>query len=147
MIAFNNMLPHEINDKIKCFKGKADEFTWSDIEVKNVTLKFVSQKNICCHGMSNYFKLDDGTLYEKYKKQMNYMPIWETESKEYMLRVPVSKTDNSNKLKRQCYYSADLKMSRYSDYRVDEGKGKCYRAELLNIQIQGQPEEDCGFLD
>ena len=137
-IALNKIMPNAITKQVMMKVGTKtrNERNWKDMTIKNVEMVFVSKKHNCVHGLCNYFNITDDTLlqsnrFKEFDDKVNYSPFWNPDGDKYLLRVNVNDTEKE-RLKGK--YIADVKLERYSDYKVGWYKGICYRAKLINMR-------------
>ena len=135
-IVLNKVLPEQIVNQIMMYKDVKFKDNWDNITIKQIRLEFVSTKPGFISGVNHYFKIrDDIVDYDKFKtfvQKVNDSPIWQTGGETYMINI--GDIDNYKLFVKSGIFTGDLTLVRYSDYRVDGGKGICYYAKLRNIQ-------------
>ena len=135
-IVLNKVLPEQIVNQIMMYNDVKFKDNWHDITIKQIRLEFVSTKPDFLGYPAHYFKIrDDIVDYDKFKtfvQKVNDSPIWQTGGETYMINI--GDTDNYKLFVKSGIFTGDLTLVRYSDYRVDGGKGICYKVKLRNIQ-------------
>ena len=133
-IILSKVLPENVVNQVMMYKATKLKDNWSDIIIKDVNVRFVSKKDHCIQGWTNYFKITDEIVkterFLDFVDRTNYGPIWKP-GHDYMIGVTLSRTERSNPVGP---LSVDLKFHRYTDYRVGDSKGICYHATMFNMR-------------
>ena len=133
-IILNKVLPEIVVNQIMMYKATKLKDNWTDIIIRDVDVRFVSKKDHCIQGWTNYFKITDEIVktekFLDFVDRTNYGPIWKP-GNEYMIGVTVSRTERLNPVGP---LTVDLKFERYTDYKVDWHKGICYHVTMFNMR-------------
>ena len=133
-IILSKVLAEIVVNQILMYKATKLKDNWANIIIRDVDVRFVSKKDHCIQGWTNYFKITDEIVkterFLDFVDRTNYGPIWKP-GNEYMIGVTVSRTERLNPVGP---LTVDLKFERYTDYKVDWHKGICYHVTMFNMR-------------
>ena len=133
-IILHKVLPEIVVNQIMMYKATKLKDNWADIIIRDVDVRFVSKKDHCIQGWTNYFKITDEIVktdrFLDFVDRTDYGPIWKP-GHEYMIGVTLQRTERVNPVGP---LTVDLKFDRYTDYRVGDSKGICYHVAMFNMR-------------
>ena len=133
-IILSKVLPEIVVNQVMTYKATKLKDNWADIVIRDVDVRFVSKKDHCVQGWTNYFKITDEITktdkFQNFVEKTDYGPIWKP-GNEYMIGVTVGRTERSNPVGP---LTVDLKFQRYTDYKVAWQEGICYHATMFNMR-------------
>ena len=142
-IILSKVLPANVVNQVMMYNASKLKDNWADIIIRDVDVRFVSKKDHCIQGWTNYFKITDEIVkterFLDFVDRTNYGPVWKP-GHDYMIGVTLSRTERSNPVGP---LSVDLKFERYTDYKVDWHKGICYRVTMFNMRDKQIKNTSC----